>query len=202
MRTHLIGFCGYAQVGKDTAGKVLVDSFGYQRVAFADPVKEYLYELNPAILGMTMQYLVDSCGWDEAKIYRQVRDLLVGVGKTSRKIHGHDCWLNIANQTWHGYLDCDHRGQPGPDHQPVVVTDVRYKNEAECIKEYGGKVIRITRPDHGPANDEEKSVDEIVPDFTVANGGSAAEFQSKIHDIFRLLEKSSEKPGNQITETL
>ena len=38
----LIGLCGFKRAGKDTVARELVASFGYQRFAFADAVREEL----------------------------------------------------------------------------------------------------------------------------------------------------------------
>ncbi len=46
MKTSLIGFAGAARSGKDTAASFLVER-GWQRKAFADPVRNMLYALNP-----------------------------------------------------------------------------------------------------------------------------------------------------------
>lgn len=40
MSKIVIAMCGYAGSGKDTAGAYLVEHFGFQRTAFADPLKE------------------------------------------------------------------------------------------------------------------------------------------------------------------
>jgi hypothetical protein len=44
----------------------------------------------------------------------------------------------------------------------IVISDVRYANEAEWIYSACGTVIRITRDGYGPANEEEaRSFEEI-----------------------------------------
>ena len=50
-RSVLIGLCGYAAAGKDTAARVLIDEFFFQRVAFADPIKAALLALDPFVPG-------------------------------------------------------------------------------------------------------------------------------------------------------
>ena len=62
----IIGLAGYAQSGKDTVAKFLVENHGFERVAFADPIRDLLYELNP-IVGFEfdggpwdLKYIVDS----------------------------------------------------------------------------------------------------------------------------------------------
>ena len=38
----IVAFCGKAGAGKDTAAQVLCDHLGFERLAFADPLKEAL----------------------------------------------------------------------------------------------------------------------------------------------------------------
>mgnify|MGYP006283771541 FL=1 len=42
----IIGLTGYAQSGKDTVASLLVEHYGYERVAFADKIRSFLYEMN------------------------------------------------------------------------------------------------------------------------------------------------------------
>ena len=55
---------------------------------------------------------------------------------------GEDFWVNAA-------IDSIEDGSK------VVVSDVRYPNEADAIKKLGGQVWRVVRPGFGPANDHE-----------------------------------------------
>ena len=45
----IIGLTGYARSGKDTVAQILVDKFGFTRVAFADPIRDFCYQVNPIV---------------------------------------------------------------------------------------------------------------------------------------------------------
>jgi len=45
----IVGLCGYAQSGKDTLTKMLVEKEGFERRAFADLMKEMLLRINPYV---------------------------------------------------------------------------------------------------------------------------------------------------------
>jgi dephospho-CoA kinase len=72
----IIGLSGYAQSGKDTVAKVLVEKYGYRRVAFADPIRDLLYGMDPlvpkgygeSVINYRLQDLVDSYGWEKWKM--------------------------------------------------------------------------------------------------------------------------------------
>ena len=66
----VIGLTGYAQSGKDTLASILVERYGYRRVAFADAIREFIYEVNPMVSCSPTGYLkdlVNLVGWDNAK---------------------------------------------------------------------------------------------------------------------------------------
>jgi len=73
----IIGLSGRAGSGKDEVAKVLVDLYGYKRIAFADAIRDALYELNPLVSDrIRVADLVDEYGWDFAKKNFEVRRLL------------------------------------------------------------------------------------------------------------------------------
>lgn len=49
----IIGFHGFAQVGKDTAALHLTSGRGFTRFAFADEIRDHLYEIDPFVDGTT-----------------------------------------------------------------------------------------------------------------------------------------------------
>lgn len=157
----IIGLSGYAQAGKDSVGRVLVQMYGFERIAFADVLREVLYRLNPVVRHSDgrisrVAKLVDKIGWDQAKQWSEVRKLLQRLGtEAGREVLGQDVWVNAALA----------QIKPGGKY---VITDVRFPNEADAIKAAGGEVWRILRrgepgaPGTGPANDH--------PSETALNG--------------------------------
>lgn len=153
----LVGLSGYARSGKDAAAKVFVDEFGFTRVAFADKLREVLYQLDPICgsfttltdLGntrfesMTVQDVIKSYGWDgykESKYGPEIRRLLQRLGtEAGRQTLWDSIWIDAALTSF----DEDAR---------VVVTDCRFPNEAQAVKERGGVMWRVERQGVGPAN--------------------------------------------------
>lgn len=168
----IIGLSGYAQSGKDTVAEVLVRRFGFQRVAFADPIREFCYDFNP-IIGHTanepkfLRDVVDRDGWELAKKNPQVRHTLQAVGVSARKVFGEDFWIKQAiNKT-------DIYGK-------WVITDVRFKNEATAIWELpGGQVWRVERPGVTAVNGHvsETQMDDYPFDHTIVNASSLEDLE-------------------------
>lgn len=172
----LVGFSGYARAGKDTAVQVLRTE-GFQRVAFADVMRDFALRLNP-IVGdsgepgkqIRLETVVGRYGWDGYKdsIHSaEIRGLLQRLGtECGRQLIDENVWVDAALNG----LD--------PDGM-YAVSDCRFLNEAEAIRARGGKVIRITRPGVGPANSHasETSLDDYDFDAVVSNDDS--------HDVLR-----------------
>jgi hypothetical protein len=165
----IIGLAGYAQSGKDTVAKILVDHYGFRRVAFADPIKEMLYDINPVVLTDAFKQwrlaeYVDIHGWEKTKKEAEVRELLQRLGVAARTHLGSDVWVKSAlGKVW------------GPnDH--VVITDVRFKNEAEAIKGIYSlnQLWRVVRPGVSAVNNHisERDLEDYEFDFDIYNEGT------------------------------
>lgn len=64
----------------------------------------------------------------------------------------------------------------------VVITDVRFPNEVQAVKDVGGIVIRITRPGLSTedAHPSEALIDELLVDYEIANDSTVEELHSKV----------------------
>lgn len=158
---HLLGLCGPAQVGKDTACEQIQKLHpDCKRQAFADALKADIHLLP----GISSQ--------DKAAL----RDLYVAYGKVCRAVD-HQYWIKRLMRILNPL-----------DARPVIITDVRYANEVSWIQARNGIVIRILRAKCGPANHEEaESFAEIEAKYPnmikVVNNSTPADL------ALRILEK-------------
>lgn len=162
---HLVGLCGFARVGKDSVAKVLTGEYGLARVAFADALRDLLYELNPhlAVARGDLRYFVDTEGWDTVKQWEEVRRLLQRTGMAARKVLGDDIWVDAAFRKVDRALYCTpnpltNTRAMNPECSGVVITDVRFENEALRISDEGGELWYVRRPGVGPVNDHESEL--------------------------------------------
>lgn len=154
---NIVGIVGFKGSGKDTVGNFIVDSFGYGRDSFANPLKDLV-----------------------ASVFGWPRRMLEGDTPESRE------WREQPDEWWERELDwSNHKGRVLSDrftprialqlfgtevlrvgfHNDIwilslknrvrqagniVVTDCRFPNEIKAIRELGGKVIRVKR---GPEPD-------------------------------------------------
>jgi len=161
----IIGLSGYARSGKDEVAKVLVEKYNFSRVAFADPIRKLLWDMNPIVKdgGFTLQGIVNAYGWDAAKTqFPEVRRLLQDLGVGARTRLGDDVWVIAAL-----------REMDDPN-KNYVVTDVRFENEATTIKVAGGELWRIQRPGVEAVNRHisETALDGYKWDKVLHNGGT------------------------------
>jgi hypothetical protein len=170
----IIGLSGYASSGKDTVAKILIEDYGYTRIAFADPIRDAVYILNPIVKeGFRVQGLVDSYGWDVAKNeHPELRRLLQVFGsELGREKFGNLFWVN---QAMFGIGNADSN---------IVITDVRFPNEASAIKMYEkAQVWRVTRPGTQPVNTHisETALDSYAFDHTIVNDAGLDDLKQTI----------------------
>ncbi len=197
MASHLIGISGRKRSGKDTFAERLVSHHGFTRVAFADPLKAVAVDLNPiirieadefglfygpgtgAVIGsyelVRLAELVEEQGWEVAKEFREVRRILQALGVAVREHVGDETWVDAALV------------KAAAISGPVVVTDVRFPNEAERVRFDGGKIVRVNRPGL-PETDlhiSETALDDLVPDFLVRNAGTVADLHGFADGVAR-----------------
>lgn len=134
----LIGLCGPAGAGKNTVAEFLTDSDGcsFQQVAFADP----LYQCISTITGLSVSQLQDRAV-KEAVIHwlgKSPRQMLQSLGtEWGREIVHPEIWIRITLERIRPELAAG---------RSVVITDVRFDNEAAAVTEAGGEVWRVVRP--------------------------------------------------------
>ena len=176
----IIGLSGYAQSGKDTVAELLCLNYKYHRRAFADPMRDAIYTLNPIVFNLNSRVadLVDEYGWDVAKANPEVRRLLQVFGTdVGRKMFNENFWVDIALAG----LNDKHR---------VVLSDVRFPNEAEAIKNLGGQVWRINRHNHTPVNGHksEHAMDNYMFKHVLYNDGTIDDLADEVFMLAKELD--------------
>ena len=170
---RVIGFTGKAKSGKDTAASVLVHEIGSGNcttMAFADPLKQ---------IAMIFGFTKEQC-YDQSK--KEIEDEFWGI--TPRKflqITGTECFRNnFRTDCWTKLLEkrvLDIRKRMAEGEMVpwlILVTDVRFPNEVDCIKSLGGIVVKVTRPTIDTSGNmykhpSEVFIDELKADISIEN---------------------------------
>lgn len=166
-RLEVLGLSGYARSGKDTVADHLVETQGYTRISFADPMREALVALDPVIhLGgypIGVAAAVRMVGWEKLKgMSSDIRPLMQRFGtEVGRAMFGENFWVELALSRI-------------PDGSKVVFADVRFPNEADAIRDLGGEIWRIERSGVEAVNAHvsERALDDYTFDATITNAGT------------------------------
>lgn len=160
----IIGLCGAAGAGKGSVANALVTKYFFTELAFADP----LYAMVSTLTGLTVEQLHDR----EVKekpiewLGKSPRQLLQSLGtEWGRGMVKDDLWVGIAIRT-------------ALASARVVLTDVRFDNEAQAVKDAGGVVWRVVRDSHSCLTEDtarhasEAGVSRELVDLTIYNNGT------------------------------
>jgi hypothetical protein len=178
----LIGLCGPAGCGKDTVADMLVKHGAFHRYAFAAPIK--------SMVG-TMLGLHDGI-WEDRKWKESVipwlgkspRQLAQTLGTEWGRQHVHrDLWLMLGMQRWDVV-----RQSVSPR---FVITDVRFDNEAQAIKQAGGTVWLVEREGVAPvaSHVSEKGVSPALIEGRVKNNGTLDQLEANMQHWVGFLMK-------------
>lgn len=160
----IIGIHGPKGSGKSTAAQHLVHEHGWERIAFADPVKELAYNVAPK----PVRRLVDLAGWDRLKQYGPFRRYLQRVGTDGvRDVIGEGVWVNVAHNRIQKLLATGHN---------IVVDDVRFPNEADTIHHLGGTMVGIVSNHGGDDDHPSEQVLDSIDRWVDARRCTAKEF--------------------------
>ena len=142
----VIGIAGYARCGKDTFVQIAKDilqknKYTPMRLAFADMLKDEVTDM------------LHECGFkgrvktDDPVVKTQMRPLMVWWGCQRRfESEGGLYWVNeVDHQIEDLIADCVAEGE-SPDRRVVLVSDVRFPNEAKWVHEkWDGQVIHLKK---------------------------------------------------------
>jgi uncharacterized protein involved in tellurium resistance len=188
----LIGLAGQAGCGKDTVAQILCGTQEFRRIALADPIRRGISEMfglhesyltnrdlkeipHKDLCGKTPRYLMQSLGTEWG---RNCIDLSVWLKIAQREID----YISGIAESQTTYI----RG--------IVVSDVRFEGEAKWIRDQGGVVWHIKRPnnpyqiDQTHESETQLAIDEL--DEIIINDGDTDDL---FEDVALLLAMASEE---------
>jgi len=176
----IIGLYGKAGCGKDTAATILRQEVTAHRMAFAEP----LYEAISVITKVGVTQFQDRDFKEEVVpwIGKSPRYLLQTLGtEWGRKLVGENFWVDILKRR------IDHMEWWNGVERDIVITDVRFENEAKMIKEMGGEIWHIIRPGTAEVLEHvsEAGIPESYIDKTVLNSSGVDEFRGEVMCAYR-----------------
>lgn len=187
---RVLGFTGAAGSGKSTAAAWVLRNHQKARpIPFASPLKKMVYELLRVALPRGQEpgaadYINDPA-LKETPIQAlgglTARRLMQTLGtEWGRDALHPDFWVVIAAGKLERLLGVTFNRSPVPAIY-AVIDDVRFANEAEMIRAYGGTLIRIERPGRESTTPAHRSeVFDFPADIVLVNDGTPEELEQKL----------------------
>ena len=177
----IIGISGYKGTGKDLAGQVLIDKFGFEKGSFAAPIKDLVsmqFGISREMLEGTDEFS-RKCREDVnyGAYGKTPRDLLKDIGAFYNREISETFWCDILEKKYLSTFGLD-----------LVVTDVRFPCEVAMIEKHGGSVIRINRPGFGcDGSISERSLNNHSFSTVVLNDGTEEFYKKQIEDLMKVI---------------
>lgn len=178
----LIGVSGKKRSGKDffyqiVNARFMAPKIAMRRYAFADAVKSFAAEY---------------FGYPEKAVAEEKeknRFILQGIGQMMREEVSRDFWVE---RTFNDIKRDSETFLESGINFIAVITDVRYFNEAENLRDIGGHLVRIRRDETVvDTHPSEISLDDYEFDSYVDNYGDKREFITNIDGWVKQWQKSS-----------
>lgn len=183
---NVIAFKGKAKTGKTTAGAYLVNRFGYQRMRFADKLKNML-----RALGLTGREV-------DGDLKESPCDILGGQTPRHAMITLGTEWGRdmIHPNIWVNAIERDMIVMRAEGINKFVIDDLRFLNEANYINSlrerdnYRVMIVELVgRKGTGSTHISETEMDNIKSDVTISNVGTMQLFHESLEVLMDIYFK-------------
>lgn len=178
---HLVGVIGEARHGKDTLGAYLVQEEGFVARGFATALKGDAWtSFYHTLWQMWAADRTSTAGKEATSLQAYidakpplVRTFLQDLGVYRRVRDGEDYWVQRL-AAW--------REEVHPAR--LVITDVRFANEAAWVRQQGGELWRVVRPGVSIESTHVSETEQrgIPVDRTFLNDGTIADLWEKVRN--------------------
>tara|TARA_B100001093_G_scaffold504359_1_gene560092 strand:+ start:111 stop:704 length:594 start_codon:yes stop_codon:yes gene_type:complete len=191
----IIGICGLIGSGKGTVADILVEEHSYEKLSFADKLKDGV----SSVFGWDRQMLEGDT--DDSRKWREQEDKFwtkeTGEAITPRlilQLFGTDCMRNgFYDGIWVSLVKQHLLANKNTNY---VIPDVRFENEAKMIRSLGGKICQVRRgadplwfrlyKDLGQeptdVHKSEWAWANVQMDYILANDGTTEDLKSLVKD--------------------
>lgn len=158
-------------VGKDEAVSYLVQKYGGTKISFSKPLYDIMY------------YVQDKCGFPREKD----RKFLQYIGTEWARSKDRDIWVNLLLKKEYS------------DNQNYYITDLRFPNEYQALKNSGWTCVKIIRSHQeerkgtgSHSHTSETALDKVYDnewDYIIDNTGSLNAFYTKLDNLVNKINK-------------
>lgn len=183
-KIKIIGITGKKYSGKDTLGNFFVNNYGYIRLAFADPLKEAV----KCIFGLDDEQLYGNKKEEIDEFWgKNPRQILQFVGTDLFRNHTNELIPNIEKNIWTLVIKRKIINELNKNpNAKFIITDTRFPNEINLIKEFGGIIIKLKRTNiiNNDNHESESLIDELDFNYEFQNNDTKEKlFENVISSI-------------------
>lgn len=169
----ILGLAGKGGSGKTLAARYLCDKYDFTELTFAEPLKagtELLFGLNPEQTNGLLKEKLDE------RLGVTPREVLQRLGDACRAI-------------WPAVFIAPVLQDLGIIQGPVVVSDLRFANEAQALRRAGAVLAKMVRPGAGVRADRQGHVSECDLDcwgpwdIVLANDGGIEDLYERLDNL-------------------
>jgi len=179
----IIGVTGKKFHGKNTVADFYVKNHNFKELSFAEPLKKVckaMFDFSDEQLYGNLKETIDE-RWG---ITPRTTFQFVGTDLVRNKIYnilpdiGENFWVKRFEMELSQLL-------VNEQSRNIIISDVRFPNEAEIIKKLGGIIIKVVRPDikNNDLHTSENLIDEISADYNIINDGSIDDLYCKLIEL-------------------
>lgn len=182
----LIGLAGAARSGKDTSGTILSKLLGYPTYALASPIKKVCNELHywdDRHANGELKEVVDPFwGYSPRHAYQTMGTEL------ARNLWREDFWLKRAEMVYQ-------------KEGSLIITDIRFQNEADFIRSNGGQIIHIVRDGAEKVlnHASEAGIDKHKEDVILYNNSTIEILEANLEGLVNFLTMTESPKAYDIT---
>ena len=181
-RRVIVGLAGRKRVGKDSIADILMHEYGFGSDSFATPIRDFVYGLTEGPdrveSGDRKEDLISWLGCSR-------RELMQTLGtEWGRKMIHPDIWINALRHRIAKY--------PASHTCPLVITDIRFEDEAQAVRDMGGWVVHVRRPGLPQTDTHESEADLQIQkvDGLIYNDGDLTALESTVRNaVIPAIEK-------------
>lgn len=185
----IIGIIGPKGSGKSTLANIIKEQYKYEILSFASTVKD----ISSIIFGYDRELLegstIESRIWRETvdKNWSQIlnKDItpritlqIIGT-EFGRNILGQNIWVEVLkNKIFNQDLNQNYKN--------VIISDIRYENEAQFIRNNKGILIRVSKSNsesQSEIHSSEIELYDINEDYIIENNGTVEQLEQKIINL-------------------
>jgi hypothetical protein len=142
----IIGIAGFQGAGKDTVADYLQNIYGFKRDSFAATLKDAV----AAVFGWDRELLEGRT--TESRVWREQVDPWwanrLNMPNLTPRLVLQKWGTEVARRSWHDDTwIASLENKLTKAHNDIVITDVRFPNEIQAVRNAGGIVIRVIRGD-------------------------------------------------------